>query len=152
MLFPEMPEQVHGFRLAADAAVDWLLVHAGPFLSGLEGNIQRQGKRMRRIALLGKPPYNDKSGKCSRIIKQHGENMREAKLFANGRFQAVRLPKEFSFQGKSVLIRRIGKSVLLSPKDNPWESMFEALEQFSDDFMAEGRNQPSGQRRKDAFA
>ena len=78
--------------------------------------------------------------------------MQEAKLFVNGRFQAVRLPKEFRFQGKSVLIRRIGNSVVLSPKDNPWEGIFEAFEQFSDDFMVDGRNQIPVQIRKDVFA
>jgi virulence-associated protein VagC len=38
-----------------------------------------------------------------------------AKLFANGRSQAVRLPREFRFDGKEVAIRREGKTVILEP-------------------------------------
>jgi antitoxin VapB len=38
-----------------------------------------------------------------------------AKLFANGRSQAVRLPREFRFDGKEVAIRREGTSVILEP-------------------------------------
>jgi antitoxin VapB len=38
-----------------------------------------------------------------------------AKLFRNGRSQAVRLPKEFRFEGEEVAIRREGDSVILEP-------------------------------------
>lgn len=42
--------------------------------------------------------------------------MAVAKLFKNGRSQAVRLPKEFRFEGDEVNIRRSGKKVVLEPK------------------------------------
>ncbi len=42
--------------------------------------------------------------------------MATAKLFRNGRSQAVRLPKEFRFEGDEVNIRRAGKRVILEPK------------------------------------
>ncbi|PYR96024.1 MAG: hypothetical protein DMG12_27275 [Acidobacteria bacterium] len=38
-----------------------------------------------------------------------------AKLFRNGRSQAVRLPREFRFEGDEVRIRRVGEGVLLEP-------------------------------------
>jgi antitoxin VapB len=41
--------------------------------------------------------------------------MATAKLFRNGRSQAVRLPKEFRFEGEEVSIRREGESVVLEP-------------------------------------
>jgi virulence-associated protein VagC len=41
--------------------------------------------------------------------------MATAKLFRNGRSQAVRLPKEFRFEGEEVSIRREGESVILEP-------------------------------------
>lgn len=41
--------------------------------------------------------------------------MATAKLFRNGRSQAVRLPKEFRFEGEEVSIRREGDSVILEP-------------------------------------
>ena len=62
--------------------------------------------------------------------------MQTAKLFKNGQSQAVRLPKAFRFEGRSVYIHRIGDYVVLMPEHNPWRTMFEAADQFSDDFMA----------------
>ena len=38
-----------------------------------------------------------------------------AKLFTNGRSQAVRLPREFRFEGKEVAIRKEGEAVVLEP-------------------------------------
>jgi antitoxin VapB len=73
--------------------------------------------------------------------------MNTAKLFTNGKSQAVRLPREFKFSGAEVYIKRIGSNVLLIPKDNPWESLAASLEKFSDDFMAD-RQQPPVQSRK----
>ncbi len=67
--------------------------------------------------------------------------MRTAKLFKNGPSQAVRLPKEFRFEGDEVFIRRIGSAVVLLPKGRPWESLIESLTMFSDDFM-DSREQP----------
>jgi len=73
--------------------------------------------------------------------------MQQAKLFQNGQSQAVRLPKEFRFAGDSVTIKRVGKAVVLLPHDEPWETLFDALGQFSADFMEE-RNQPPAEERE----
>ena len=73
--------------------------------------------------------------------------MQTAKIFINGRSQAVRLPKEFRFSGSDVFIKRIGKIVLLIPKDDPWASLADSLDQFTDDYM-ETRDQPAQQSRK----
>ena len=75
--------------------------------------------------------------------------MQKAKLFTNGRSQAVRLPKEFRFKGDAVTIRRVGKAVVLFPEDESWDTLFDALEQFTPDFMADGRNQPQSQEREE---
>lgn len=72
--------------------------------------------------------------------------MDTAKLFINGRSQAVRLPKEFRFEGTEVLVTRLGSAVVLLPKDHGWDVLFEALDGFTDDFMA-GRDQPPVQER-----
>ena len=61
--------------------------------------------------------------------------MNTAKLFKNGKSQAVRLPKQFRFQGTEVYIKRVVRSVILMPKDDPWESLTGSLDNFSDDFM-----------------
>jgi antitoxin VapB len=73
--------------------------------------------------------------------------MRQAKLFKNGQSQAVRLPKEFRFNGERVGIKKVGPAVVLFPLDNPWESLIEALGRFSPDFLDE-RNQPPDQVRE----
>ena len=77
--------------------------------------------------------------------------MKTAKLFQNGRSQAVRLPKEFRFKGSEVFIKRQGNAVVLIPTLDPWQSLIDSLELFSDDFM-ENREQPQEQVREELFA
>ncbi len=77
--------------------------------------------------------------------------MNKAKLFWTGRSQAVRLPKEFRFEGKEVNIRRQGDAVVLEPvvKDNSknWAWLDEIAGKLGSDFMPEGREQPEMQER-----
>ena len=65
--------------------------------------------------------------------------MMMAKVFENGRSQAVRLPKEYRFSSDEVMINRIGDVVLLMPKTNKWDSFMKAIDMFSSDFMEGGR-------------
>ena len=76
--------------------------------------------------------------------------MKTAKLFLNGQSQAVRLPKEYRFEGEKVFIKKMGKATVLFPVDNPWEPLFNSLDKFSSDFM-ETRAQPKQQDREDIF-
>ena len=73
--------------------------------------------------------------------------MQTAKIFINGRSQAVRLPKEFRFSENDVFIKKIGKIVILIPKDDPWASLENSLDQFTDDYM-ETRDQPAHDSRE----
>ena len=68
--------------------------------------------------------------------------MMTAKLFENGRSQAVRLPKECRFSGNEVAVNKIGDVVILIPKENKWAGFLASLDMFSDDFMSEDRQQP----------
>jgi len=68
--------------------------------------------------------------------------MNNAKIFTNGRSQAVRLPKEYRFTDKEVYINKIGDVVMLYSKKDPWSPLFESLNKFSDDYMND-RNQPN---------
>ena len=68
--------------------------------------------------------------------------MMTAKLFENGKSQAVRLPKEYRFEGDEVFINKIGDVVVLMPKGNKQAGLLNSLDLFSDDFMADGREQP----------
>jgi antitoxin VapB len=72
-----------------------------------------------------------------------------ARIFINGRSQAVRLPAEFRFSGDRVRVSRQGKGVLLEPVVADVDAWFAALDQFGDEpFMAEGRAQPVAPRRR----
>ena len=75
-------------------------------------------------------------------------NMTVAKVFENGRSQAVRLPKEYRFSSDEVVINRIGDIVLLMPKTSQWESFMKAIDMFSDDFMKDGRDNQGAQERE----
>ena len=74
--------------------------------------------------------------------------MQTARLFANGRSQAVRLPKECQFNGDNVYIQKVGDAVILFPVDKEWEIFLHGLNNFSDDFMSGGRSQGTFQERK----
>ena len=66
-----------------------------------------------------------------------------AKLFTNGRSQAVRLPAEFRMPGKEVRIKRVGKSVVLEPMEFDVDAWFAKLDKYKHiPFMEEGREQP----------
>ena len=73
--------------------------------------------------------------------------MQTAKLFDNGRSQAVRLPKECRFDGSEVFVRKYEDIVILFSKRSPWAPLVDSLDKFTEDFMAE-RNQPGQQERK----
>ena len=74
--------------------------------------------------------------------------MTMAKVFENGRSQAVRLPKEYRFSSDEVLINRVGDVVLLMPKDSKWDAFMQAVDLFSDDFMKDGRDDQGVQERE----
>jgi antitoxin VapB len=73
-----------------------------------------------------------------------------AKIFMNGRSQAVRFPKEYRFEGSEVYIKKVGNMVVLIPYQASWDVLFDSLEMFSDDFM-ETRDQPIVQEREVLF-
>lgn len=76
--------------------------------------------------------------------------METAKLFQNGKSQAVRLPKEYRFQGDKVYIKRVGNAIVLLPYQDSWQVLFDSLDAFSNDFLF-GRDQPTAQDRENAF-
>ena len=75
--------------------------------------------------------------------------VKTAKLFNNGRSQAVRLPKEFRFEGDEVYIKRVGNAVVLLPHQDSWQGLYESLERFSEDFM-EDREQPAWEEERES--
>ena len=73
-----------------------------------------------------------------------------AKLFITGRSQAVRLPREFRFQGAEVFIRRDPQTgeVVLSPKPASWQEFIELANRtkMPSDFMTDREDLPAGER------
>jgi antitoxin VapB len=68
-----------------------------------------------------------------------------AKLFMNGRSQAVRLPIKFRFDCKEVYIRKDSETgdVIISKKPESWDDFFELMETINvpEDFMAKRDNE-----------
>jgi antitoxin VapB len=74
--------------------------------------------------------------------------MHTAKLFKNGRSQAVRLPKEYALPGEEVYVKKINGIVMLIPKNgDPWGPFVDSLDKFSDDFLSFKRDQGIVERR-----
>jgi len=74
--------------------------------------------------------------------------MMSSKVFISGNSQAIRLPKEYQVEEKELFIQRVGRSIILFPKTNPWENFENSLNEFTSDFMSDGRNQPEMQKRE----
>lgn len=75
--------------------------------------------------------------------------MTTAKVFMTGRSQAVRLPKEFRFEGTEVEIFRRGDEVILREKPATVDRLFKVLAQMPNDFYAEERVDEPPQEREE---
>jgi antitoxin VapB len=75
-------------------------------------------------------------------MTQASQKPSTAKLFMHGRSQAVRLPKEFRFEGLEVRVSRVGDKVILEPMEKPpfdydaWRARLDAL--GARDFLPDG--------------
>jgi antitoxin VapB len=75
--------------------------------------------------------------------------MDTAKLFKNGRSQAVRLPKQYAFSGDEVYVTKVNGVVMLVPKGKgAWKPLLDSLGMFSEDFLKEARIQGSHEKRE----
>ena len=76
--------------------------------------------------------------------------MQSAKLFMNGRSQALRLPKDFRFNCDEVYIRKdpVTGDIIISRKPDSWDGLFKLLEtiEVPDDFMSDRNNEPLQER------
>ena len=76
--------------------------------------------------------------------------MDTAKIFENGRSQAVRLPQKYRFNADEVVIQRLGDAVLLVPKESLWNTFMDGLNSFTEDIFENGRDQ-GGQEERDSL-
>ncbi len=72
--------------------------------------------------------------------------MKTAKIFKNGRSQAVRLPREFRFDCDEVFVHRQGDKVILSAKEPGWDEFFDSTSVFCEDFLSEREDLPPQKR------
>ena len=63
--------------------------------------------------------------------------METAKIFENGRSQAVRLPKKFRFNTDEVIVQQLGDAVILVPKESLWQTFMAGLDGFTSDVFAD---------------
>lgn len=70
-----------------------------------------------------------------------------AKLFQNGRSQAVRLPREFRFEGDRVRVRRVAQGVLLEPLIQNPKEWFDRLDELNSEPFTLNRRQPAAPKR-----
>ena len=75
--------------------------------------------------------------------------MNTAKVFRNGRSQAVRLPKEFQFDTDEVYVNKVGDMVVLFPRDKGWDLLAQSIDHFTSDYMTV-RNQPETHQKRNA--
>ncbi len=78
------------------------------------------------------------------------EKVETIKLTTDGKSQVVILPEQFHLSGNEVYIKKMGNAIVLLSKEDPWQPLFDSLDNFSADFM-ETRAQPSLQPREDLF-
>lgn len=76
--------------------------------------------------------------------------MDTAKIFENGRSQAVRLPQKYRFNADEVVIQRLGDAVLLVPKESLWNTFMDGVTSFTEDIFENGRDQ-GGQEERDSL-
>ena len=69
-----------------------------------------------------------------------------AKIFMNGRSQAVRLPKDFRFDCDEVFVRRQGDDIILSPGKRTWDDFFDQESAFDKEFMSDREQSPPQDR------
>ena len=69
-----------------------------------------------------------------------------AKVFMNGRSQAVRLPKEFRFNSDEVWVQKQGDKVILSVTEPGWDEFFDLAPVFDEDFLSDRGDLPPQER------
>jgi len=69
-----------------------------------------------------------------------------AKIFMNGRSQAVRLPKEYRFDCDEVYVVKQGDKIIISAVQPGWEEFFDTDSVFGDDFLFDREDLPPQDR------
>jgi len=72
--------------------------------------------------------------------------MQTVKIVSDGNSQAVYLPEGFYFATPEVYITKQGENLIISPKKNIWDTFFDTVSAFDDDFLADREDSPPQER------
>jgi antitoxin VapB len=61
--------------------------------------------------------------------------------------QSIRIPENFKIDDDKVYLKKVGTALYIIPFHNPWQNLFDSVEEFSQDFM-DDREQATGQTRE----
>ena len=61
--------------------------------------------------------------------------------------QSIRIPENFKINDDKVYLKKVGTALYIIPFHNPWQNLFDSVDEFSQDFMND-REQPAGQTRE----
>lgn len=61
--------------------------------------------------------------------------------------QSIRIPDNFKINDDKVYVKKVGNALYIIPYHNPWQSLIDSVNEFSEDFMQD-RNQPNQQKRE----
>jgi antitoxin VapB len=59
--------------------------------------------------------------------------MKRANVLQQDSHQIIKLPRSLRINSQQVFIKQVGNALVLIPSENPWQSLFDSLENFSDD-------------------
>ena len=65
--------------------------------------------------------------------------MLTTKVFTNGNSQAIRIPKEYRFDDDEVCICKVGSAIVLFQRSDRFSILMESLNEFTEDFLSDGR-------------
>ena len=75
--------------------------------------------------------------------------MNTAKIFENGRSQAVRLPKEYRFKDNDIFIKKVDDVIMLIPKNKVWKTFRNSFNRFTSDLEITREKDDFPQERED---
>jgi antitoxin VapB len=77
--------------------------------------------------------------------------MQTTKIFKNGNSQAVRIPVEYRFDQDEVFINKVGSSVVIFQPNDRLAVLMESLNEFTSDFLKDGRPSPLEKDDRETF-
>ena len=77
--------------------------------------------------------------------------MLTTKIFNNGNSQAIRIPKEYRFEQDEVFISKIGSALVIFQHNDRLAVLMESLNEFTDDFLKDGRPTELLQKERESF-